>query len=380
MGLLGAFLALVIISAGLTFRELEAQGYAARVINLAGRQRMLIQQIAGLLLRYDQVGPEGDPASLASTVNTFEQTLLALRYGGSITEASGTAVFVKPAEALAENIQEATTELITQAERVVKAYEENSTARVLRLRQVQFGFLCSGLALLVMSGWTARKWVIRPLDHLNNFARQVGSGKFDDPVVIDGPQEIRILGDSMENMRKKLQKSQSELKQWIELLEDRVHRRTETLEALAAVSQEIASHLSIDEVLRSVTDKAKQLLDSDVALLCLLDREQQNLKLNALTGTDQAILSITTPVRKYSTGQVLGSNCAVPCGADACPGFCQILNPSFRNSHIAAPLRIGDRVIGASCVGSAHADAFQPESIQVLSQLTSIAAVALENS
>jgi two-component system nitrate/nitrite sensor histidine kinase NarX len=414
VGLLGTFLALVIISAGLTFRELQAQGYAAQVINLAGRQRMLIQQMAGLSLRNNGVGMGEDSTGLASTANSFEQTLLALQNGGSVVEVSGKAVFIKPADdpqviteldqladmwegyrpqislmsqggsqaagSLAQNIQDATPGLIAQAERVVKAYEEESNARVVRLRQVQLGFLCSGLALLIISGWAARKWVIQPLDQLNSFARQVGSGQFDHPVTIDGPEEIRVLGDSMENMRKQLQKSQGELKQWIDLLEDRVHKRTETLEALATVSQEIVSHLSIDDVLRSVTDKAKQLLGSDVALLCLLDKEKQNLKLNALTGADQAILNITTPVRENSTGQILGSSCAVPCGADACPGLCQILAPSFRNSHIAAPLRIGDRVIGALCIGSVRADAFQPESMQALSQLTNIAAVALENS
>jgi signal transduction histidine kinase len=72
---------------------------------------------------------------------------------------------------------------------------------------------------------------------------------------------------------------------------------------------------------------------------------------------------------------------APPSGcADICPGFCRILNPAYRKSHLAAPLRIGENTIGALCVGGASPGLFRPEAARVLAQLAGIAAVALENS
>jgi signal transduction histidine kinase len=51
----------------------------------------------------------------------------------------------------------------------------------------------------------------------------------------------------------------------------------------------------------------------------------------------------------------------------------------FRSSHLAAPLRIGERVIGALCVGSPQTEAFPGEAANLLTRLANSAAIALEN-
>jgi len=51
----------------------------------------------------------------------------------------------------------------------------------------------------------------------------------------------------------------------------------------------------------------------------------------------------------------------------------------FRASHVVAPLRIGERVIGTLCVGSSKARAFSDESADVLIELARSAAIAFEN-
>jgi nitrate/nitrite-specific signal transduction histidine kinase len=51
----------------------------------------------------------------------------------------------------------------------------------------------------------------------------------------------------------------------------------------------------------------------------------------------------------------------------------------YRRSHLAASLKVGNRIIGALCVGSKLKDYFQPEAVELLTQLANIAAIALEN-
>ncbi|HEX9117644.1 MAG TPA: hypothetical protein VGA61_16360, partial [Anaerolineae bacterium] len=51
-----AFLLLTVISVTLTYSELNLSWQDARVINLAGRQRMLVQQMARVSLELEQEG------------------------------------------------------------------------------------------------------------------------------------------------------------------------------------------------------------------------------------------------------------------------------------------------------------------------------------
>ena len=56
-----------------------------------------------------------------------------------------------------------------------------------------------------------------------------------------------------------------------------------------------------------------------------------------------------------------------------------MLSDEYRVSHLAAPLRIGDRVIGALCVGSPAQNQFAAESADMLTKLANVAVIALEN-
>lgn len=60
-------------------------------------------------------------------------------------------------------------------------------------------------------------------------------------------------------------------------------------------------------------------------------------------------------------------------------GSCGIVLPRFRMSHLAAPLRMVDQVIGALCVGSPQNGAFSEEAERLLTKLANSAAIALEN-
>ncbi len=51
----------------------------------------------------------------------------------------------------------------------------------------------------------------------------------------------------------------------------------------------------------------------------------------------------------------------------------------YRTSHIAAPLKIEQQVIGALCVGSKSQNEFSEEATNALTKLANVAAVALQN-
>ncbi len=409
-----AFGLLVLISVSAMFWGLETQRQDALVINLAGRQRMLAQQMARLAFEAGE-GEHITNAALQDVEYTFDQTLHALLDGGTAPYFSDTTVTLpvtrNPAirsaldrvaltwseirlqvdklqhtprndpsyNLILQLVEEKSSQLVEQADVVVRLYEADATAKVNRLRGMQNGFLAGALVLLGIGALITHLSVLKPLKVLSRAAVRLGRNDLDTPVQVESPEEMRLLSESFDSMRRNLRVSRQELVQLNDSLKDRVAQRTRELEMLNEVSREISSRLDIQQVLDSVTEKARTLVDGEVASLCLLDENRQWLKLQAISGEKSAVHGQAVRVEAGLAEAVLGSNEAMLCGVGACQGVCGMLTEPYRTSHVATPLRIGNQVIGALCVGSAAPGKFESESAKMLTKLANVAAIALEN-
>jgi two-component system nitrate/nitrite sensor histidine kinase NarX len=404
------FLTLVSVSVGATYWGLETQRQDALVINLAGRQRMLIQQMTRLAAQWNESRADDALAALREAESTFDLTLTALRVGGEAPYLPGQTVSLPPTRdpevlkklnmlelrwnafhaALDETIsapaddalafvQLESTELVGQADEVVRAYQFAAEVKMARLRAIQIGFLVSALLLIVVGGWVTNRSVIRPLYALEAAAQRIGQNDFETQAQVEGPSEMRMLGESFERMRASLSSSRRELVELTDSLERRVAQRTRELDALNEVSREIASQLDVRHVLNSVTDKARMLLNGDSAMLCLLDDANQNLLLKAVSGVPSIEIKSDRMSTVNRASAVLTSRQALVCSNTECVGGCGLLSNTHSASHVVAPLRIGDHVIGALCVSSSQPNRFSKESAEVVTKLANTAAVALQN-
>ena len=405
-----AFVLLVLISVGVMYWGLQAQRQDALVINLAGRQRMLIQQMTRLALQL-QSGDESASSALQESEQIFGQTLSALQNGGtapyltdSVVNLPATSdtqiltalrdvesiwrqyrstlngvISATKSASLQGALEEQSEVLLQKADVVVRLYEAASTAKVNSLRAIQAIFLVCALLLLAVGAWMTRRSLLKPLQALGLAAKRLGENRLDAPIQVEGPKEMRAVSQALEEMRSRLHIAREELIQWNTTLEQRVAQRTKELETLNEVSREISSRLDIQQVLNSVTEKARTLLGGEVASLCLVDENQHWLKLQTLSGPKHAVVGNTMRADNQFANAVLESDGAMICGVDACRGGCRMLSDEYRVSHLAAPLRIGDRVIGALCVGSLVQNQFAAESADMLTKLANIAVIALEN-
>lgn len=408
------FFLLVSVSAGLTFWSLAAQSEDALLLNLAGRQRMLVQQMTRLAMEWADAAELGTPAVLTEARAMFAQTLQALRQGGDAPylPAQNTPVPAARQPQIAAQLQQVETAwqafaaeldrlavappdsparraaaaaiaaqsagLLQEADAAVRLYQDAATRKISRLRTLQIGFLVGALLLLALASWLIRQSVLAPLRHLDQAAEQIGANDLTTPVAVTGPEEIALLSRTLESMRSRLQRSRAELMQLAATLETRVAQRTRELDALNEVSQDISAQLHVQQVLDSVTQKARALLGAEVASLCLLDEGEHWLQLQALSGPDAAIIDDSVPAGQTFVRDILAGAGAQPCTNGQCSG-CEMLAPSYRASHLAAPLRRGPRVIGALCVGSPQAGYFTAEAAEILAKLANTAAIALEN-
>ncbi len=411
------FVLLVTVTVAATFWGLNAQKQDALVINLAGRQRMLVQQMARLALEI-QSGETDDIPELQASMETFAATLNAFFAGGNVPYRPERTVYVaatqdpliweqlsrvqgtwvpfqqalyrlmetepgSPAfnQAL-EQVRALAPVLVEQCDAAVRLYESASTRKVERLRWIQGVFLATALLLLLMGMWMVRRVLLAPLARLSAAAARIGQGDLTTPVQVKGPQEIRALAEAFEHMRAQLRTSQETLLKWGQELEWRVAQRTRELEALHRVSREISSRLDLDHVLRTITEKARELLDGEVAILCLLTDDGRFLQLQSLSGPVEAVRAHQSPSYDAQTAMLLHSDTALLCDSGQCESTChtcRILDHHYRVSHLVAPLQVRERVIGTLCVGSSARRQFDAEDVDLLTRLANSAAIALEN-
>ena len=256
--------------------------------------------------------------------------------------------------------------------------ETNVNAALDRVRIIQVALLVCALGLLVVGAWLLRRWLLNPLRELGVAAKRVSENQLDEPIQVEGPEEMRAVSQAFDEMRSRLRAAQDEVIQLKSTFEQRVAQRTQELETLNEVSREISSRLDVQQVLNSVTDKARSLLGGEVASLCLVDENQHWLKLQTLSGPKRAIVGNTMRADHEFAEAVMAGD-GMLCGIGSCHGGCRMLSDEYRVSHLAAPLRIGDRVIGALCVGSPTQNQFAEESAGMLAKLANVAAIALEN-
>ena len=402
-----AFVLLVVVSVGAMMWAGETQKQDALLINIAGRQRMLIQQMTRLALQV-QNGDASALDDLQESERIFGETLSALQNGGTAPYPTDSVVSLPitsdpqllaaldevevswnqfrstldtmdSSNSLHSTLEGHSDALVKKADMVVRLYEANAVAKVNRLRVIQVVFLVFAMMLLASGAWMTRRSLLNPLQALGVAAKRLGENQLDAPIQVEDPEEMRALSQAFDDMRSRLHTAREELIQWNVTLEQRVAQRTRELETLNEVSREISSRLDIQQVLNSVTEKARVLLGGEAAVLCLVDESQHWLKLQTLNGPKRAVVGNTMRADNEFADAVLAGDGAMSCGVGSCRGGCRMLSEEYRASHLAAPLRIGNRVIGALCVGSPAQNQFAVESADTLTKLANVAAIALEN-
>ncbi len=382
------FLLAVAGSVTVTFRLIQTQQDDATVINLAGRQRMLTQQMTRLALT-QPLNPD-----LNQAVEQFGRTLNALTEGGEVRDTNGrllalpattdTAIqseldeITQAWHAFQEQLQPPITsstlesqaaDLLIRLDNVVTAYEVQAQAKITRLQQVQLVFL---LAAILLLGWgyvTTRRRIIQPLSTLGKAAQNIGQGNLSLPLPALRDDELGQLAVTMEAMRKEIAASQ-------ELLERRVQQRTHELTAAFEFSQEIIQQLDLSRLLQSVAHRAQELMQAEAASVCLLKSDGRILELVANSSPTDQFLGLRQSTQQGIALPVIQEGQTV--SHDGGCANCGFLHHFPGDPCLAAPLKIGEQTLGALCVVRPR-QIFDEDESRALTLLANAAAIAIDN-
>lgn len=390
------FLLLVISSVVATFWLAQTQQQDATIINLAGRQRMLAQQMARLAL----TDPENQ--ELTATMTRFTYILAALQAGGQVVDGNGRVLTLPPTtnptinrhldevaatwHTFQEQLQNPVNTLtlpaqlatfLIQLDTLTSAYATQAESKITRLRLMQILFLATACLLLAWGYRFTQYRLIQPLNTLGLASQAIGSGHLYHPIPPLQDDELGQLAQTMETMQAELSVAQN-------LLEQRVTQRTQELVAAFEFSQEIVRQLQPEQLLQSVTDRARELMQGQTASICLLEEGAAGdnlagytLKLVANSGDGPNYLGLRQPVaRGLALPVIQEQQTVVTAGGCA---HCAFLDHFPHTACIAAPLQIGSKPLGAICVVrlQRHFDAAEA---RALTLLANAAAIALENS
>ncbi len=406
---LSAFLLLIAASVAATFVALQMQHDDALVINLAGRQRMLIQTMT---LEVLGIQADADPLYREQLRTTeyvyFEQTLAALFDGGTAPYTDGgmvtlpatrdpqilaqlqkvratwsemdaaihVAIVAKPHSAelagAASTVLRLSPLILSQTDEAVRLYEADSARKVAQIQYLQIGFLAAAAALLIVTLLFTDRWVLAPVAWLGNAARRMGEGDLATPIAMTGPEELNWLAQSFDDMRQKLSASREQSAE-----------RLERISSLHDIDVAIVSRLSLQERLDVLLEKVTERLRVDAAAVALIDLRTRELVYVARHGLNGDFFQDGfLKVGEGIVGQVARSDqpMVIP-NVRAEPRFMRQAAAERWGivSYIAVPLRTRDETIGVLELATREPHLFPQEEVDFFVTLAGQAAVALEN-
>jgi len=158
----------------------------------------------------------------------------------------------------------------------------------------------------------------------------------------------------------------------------RADRQNRTLRTLARLSQEFSSILDLDELLGTIAESIRELINYDAFSVLLIDPEKKVLRHRFSVRYDQRVKLDNVPLGKGITG-------AAAEGREAIRVVNTLNDPRYIESHpgvhseLAVPLVVQDRVVGVLDVESARVGYFTEEHQQTLSLLAPQIASSVEN-
>ena len=271
-----------------TLMVLRGQEDAGRVIDVAGRQRMLSQRMTkeALLLSNAEQEQRTEPReALSGTAALFDRSLQALRDGGATLGTSGDDVSLPPSSGTAKEAFEEVTaiwgsmsdaietltepavvpgserfadalsvlveqngELLTLSNNAVVALADQADRGIAVLQILQILFAALALILAVISILLIRRWLLVPLRATAHVTLQMAEGFIDQNVQRRAPGEMGEMNQAMQALSGRLK----EIMGGIRVISDNVASGSEQMNSSAQrVSQGAAEQASSGEELSS---------------------------------------------------------------------------------------------------------------------------------
>jgi nitrate/nitrite-specific signal transduction histidine kinase len=249
--------------------------------------------------------------------------------------------------------------------RVLQLSQE-SQGLIRRNVMLYLAFLVTGGVLVGVASVILHRKIVTPVVRVAGAALGIAEGRTEDRVPVKSRDEIGQLSQAFNVMVGRLQEREGELRAASAGLEKKVHE----LRSLIQGGVEILRVRDLDAVLRSVVERARDLLGGDAAVVFLEPRTGEEMVVRATSGPPEAFRPMGSTFRVDDT-------CVA--GQGVCLGQCPIMCPEFSRAHLSRPLLRGSDPIGVLCVSNREKRSFGEAEGEILFALALQASLAIEN-
>ena len=174
----------------------------------------------------------------------------------------------------------------------------------------------------------------------------------------------------------------------LRFLQSQLDLKSARLRLLLDLTNSMVARVEISDLLREVTIGARRLMQSDFAILGLLDSQSGRLRVNAFEFADDTTLDAeavnsfgeTLAARVFSTGKPwTGISADLVVGMDLNDDL-KWAAVGFKSGCCILPLVIRDRVLGILALGKRGKTAYTQDEVDFLTQVSGQIAIAVENS
>jgi two-component sensor histidine kinase len=164
-----------------------------------------------------------------------------------------------------------------------------------------------------------------------------------------------------------------------------MQRREREAQALATIGSEISARLDLGATLQSVVERARELLESDVAILSLVDERSRDLVVAAHTGLHgDALRQLRLAPSEGLAGQALARGEPVEVedyvqSALGPPAAQAAAETEGLRAHLAVPLRAGGDALGVLIVARRSRERFTARDAELLLRMANQAAIGIQN-
>jgi signal transduction histidine kinase len=255
-------------------------------------------------------------------------------------------------------------------------------------------------AIWITSILVTRRYISTPLKKLQASASLIAKGDLDTFVDKSSSDEIGILSQHLDDMRRsikqlfeELSESKGKLEEYSRTLEQKVTIRTEELArsveeltALGEISQTVSSTLDIEKVLTSIVRHAVQLSDTDAGTIYEFDQGNQIFLPSINYGMSSELINALRDHKLRVGDKTVIGQAAKKKEPDQIPDLAKAddyplpyLQDAGYRALLALPLLREDRLIGGLIVRRKAAGKFPPSVVDLLQTFAAQSVVAIHN-
>jgi two-component system, OmpR family, sensor kinase len=196
--------------------------------------------------------------------------------------------------------------------------------------------------------------IYKPIQQLSIAANNVAQGKFDKPVPVTGPQELKGLASNFNAMTNKVHESQEQLRQFVA---DTSHQLKSPLTSIQGFAQAMLDGTAVDEETRKkatqiIADESKRMIRQVNELLELSRMQAGQLKIvqepvdiREILNQCQEIFVLRTQEKKQHWVNDIGELPAIIGDPDRLEDiFCNLFDNAIKNTPLTGEIRVRGRV------------------------------------